>query len=151
MIPAAPAARPLPGRPSAVAGAVFALLVVATFLALFYAQELKHQDPLIKGARPVRLTFRPSGPGVRHAHFDVRTSVNDRLDVQIVSERAGRTVRTIPLRAHAYIHVPVTWDGRTDAGAAAAPGTYLVRVHLERWDRTVPLRRIVLHLEGPAA
>ena len=83
--------------PPALARLSLVVLVAATFLAIFYAQELKRQPPLLQYAEPgASLPFQPAGalasPHVhRFAHFKVRgTSVGDTLAVSIVNERTGR-------------------------------------------------------------
>jgi len=143
-------------RAGPLARITFALLVIATFLAIFYAQVRKHESPLLKRAWPAVVRFRPvGGSGAqprlsREAHFKLRTSVGDTLDVSIVSGRSSLTVRALdPVRMHAYQHRSLTWDGRTAAGRLAAPGTYTLRIRFTRAGHTVtpPLRLV---LEGPA-
>jgi flagellar basal-body rod modification protein FlgD len=57
-------------------------------------------------------------------------------DAQAVTARIvdanGKTVRTMPLGPRAAGTVAVTWDGKTDGGATAAPGTY--RLEIEAKD-----------------
>jgi len=144
--------RPGEARAGALAAAIFLALALATLLALFYAQGLKRQDPLVRLSWTAVSRFRPGGPGPQEAHFDVQTSVDDLLAASIV-DSAGRVVRVLgPVVAHKYRHVSFAWDGRTSAGVPAPPGTYLVRVHLQHWDQTVPLppTKVTLRLEGPS-
>ena len=50
-------------RATPLARAAFAALVAASFLAFFYAQELKGRDPLLKGWTHADVRFaRPGGP-----------------------------------------------------------------------------------------
>ena len=111
---AAPARGP---RAATLAGAVFAVLVLASVAALFYAQVLKREAPLLLKPQGTD-TFEPAGNGREHpheAHFDVRTSVDDVLDVSVVSV-GGRQVAVIrtglPIRR--YQHQALSWNGRTE-------------------------------------
>ena len=150
MSPADRGARPGEARSAALAAAIFVALAIATLLALFYAQELKHRPPLVLPYGPAAVSFRPSGGRVRDAHFDVRTSVGDEIVASIVSAKSGRVVAVLGgVRAHQYHHVALAWDGRASADALAPPGTFLVHVHLRHYHQTVPLA-VQLHLEGPA-
>jgi hypothetical protein len=130
-------------------------VAAATFLAIFYAQELKREDPLLKYALPAVVRFQPTGPRAPHvtrdAHFDLRTSVNDTLVVAVVSDRTGRTVTTLPAVAMtAYRHRHLSWDGRAAHGAFAPPGIYTLAIHFVRAGQTVK-PALTIHLEGPAA
>lgn len=65
---------------------------------------------------------------------------NERYAVT-VHDLSGRRVRELESgRGRAGEHT-VSWDGRTDAGASAAPGVYLIRV---RRDSGADVRKIVL-------
>ena len=119
-------------------------LVAATFLAIFYAQELKREIKLLLRPSPARvLRFEPGGGGRtksgldEEAHFRVQASVPDTLDVSIVSERTGRVVFMVHVPVHEYRSVPLVWNGRNAAGTPQQPGRYLVRVHFQRRDQTV--------------
>jgi hypothetical protein len=139
--------------PPALAGAVLAALVLATFLAIFFAQELKRRPALLLA--PIgtgTITFQPVGtitlPHVHHyAHLWVRTTITDNLTVSIVSDRSGATERTFSLRLHKYAGAHVVWNGRT-TGALAAPGDYRIVVHFATAGQAVePL--LTLRLVGP--
>jgi hypothetical protein len=151
-------------RAATLAGISLVAVAVATFLAIFYAQELKRQDPLLKYACSALarfstcvtvVSFQPSGPRAPHvnraAHFRLRTSVNDTLVVSIVSERSGHTVRILPaVPMIAYEHRSLTWDGRTAQGTPAPPGRYRLAIHFVHANSTVkPI--LTLQLEGPPA
>jgi hypothetical protein len=131
------------------------VVAAATFLAIFYAQELKREDPLLKRAWPLVVTFRPIGAAQPHvyrdAHFHLRTSVDDTLVVSIVSRRTGRVVAVLPpLAVRAYQHRSPTWDGRTATRTFAPPGNYTLSVRFVDAGQTVK-PALTLHLEGPAA
>jgi hypothetical protein len=131
-------------RAAALARAVFAVLVLATFAAFFIAQDLKRVDPLVRGSTVSDVRFRPSGPGTRFAHFHVETTVTGTIDVGFVSERSGRTVGVVRVPVRKYQRHEVVWKG-----SGAAPGRYRVTVRFERGGQTVPLAHPILILEGP--
>jgi hypothetical protein len=137
------------------ARAAFALLVLASVAALFYAQVLKRRPPLVDEPLGHVDRFAPGGDGVRlerEAHFRFRTTVDDVVDVWVVTT-AGRVVDSLEtdLPMHAYRHRPLHWDGTTTSGAPAAPGTYELRVRLERAGQTLIVPGFPMALESPAA
>jgi hypothetical protein len=143
-------------RAAALARASFAALVIATFLAIFYAQELKHRDPLLKKPRGGTISFKPVGAlppsgRIHHfAHFDVRATEADTLRVAVVSERSQRLEFVIVVSVRPYVSRGVSWNGRTAAGALAPPGLYSLRVHFEHHGATIR-PRLLLRLLGPRA
>ena len=151
------AARGAPARgphAATLACAVFATLVLASVAALFYAQVLKREAPLLLPPRAAMDVFEPGGPGVhppREAHFRVRTSVDDVLDIAVLTS-ADRPVAVIAtgLPVHKYQHATLHWDGRTTAGTIAPPGIYLLQVRFAHAGQTVIESGFQLHLEGPA-
>ena len=153
--PVAAGATPRRGAPGALAAAVLAALVLATFLAIFFAQELKRRPALL--AKPQGygvISLQPVGtitlPHVHHyAHLNVKATVGDqRLTLLVVSERSGRVVWSVSFRVHEYTTVHVPWDGRTSSGALAPPGYYRLRVRFQHPDTTVD-PALTLHLLGP--
>jgi hypothetical protein len=145
-------ARPGEAHAGALAAVIFVALALATLLALFHAQELKRQDPLVLVYGPHVVNFHPGGDGrVRDAHFPVRTSVGDEVVASIVRATTGLVVRVLPgVVAHEYRHVSLTWNGRTSGGTLEPPGSYLVRVHLVDRNQTIPLTWVTLRLGGPS-
>jgi hypothetical protein len=142
-------------RAATLARLCLVVVAAATFLAIFYAQELKREDPLLKFAWPAVIRFQPTGPLPPHvsrdAHFHLRTSVNDTLVISIVSRRSGRTVAVLPpLPVLAYRHRSPTWDGRTADRALAPAGAYSLAVRFVHAAQTVK-PALTLQLEGPAA
>jgi hypothetical protein len=140
---------------ASLARASLVVLVIATVLAVFYAQELKHQDPLLQEPRGGTIGFQPTGPLTnahitRFAHFDVRATVQDTLRVSIISERTHATAFVIVVSVPKYQHRAVSWDGRTAAGTLAPTGLYLLRVLFEHHGQTVQ-PALLLHLEAPPA
>jgi hypothetical protein len=88
---------------------------------------------------------------LRQAHFRVRTSVDDVLDISIVTT-ASRQVAVIAtgLAAQKYRETrPLHWDGRTTAGAGAPPGTYLLQIRFHNAGQTMILPNFQLELKGP--
>ena len=154
-LPAAEGTTPRRPAPAALAGAVFAALVIATFLAIFLAQELKRRPALLLS--PIgtgTITLQPVGAitahGVHHyAHLDVRATIGaQRLTLSVISERGGRAVWSVTFRVHEYRAVPITWRGTTSAGSPAAPGDYRLLVHFQHPDTTVA-PDLTLRLLGP--
>lgn len=148
------AARGAPARgPHAamLACVVFAMLVLASVAALFYAQVLKREAPLLLKPQGATDTFQPAGTGIHphEAHFDVRTSVDDVLDVSVLAA-SGRSIDVIAKRLpiHKYQHKALAWNGRTTSGASAAPGVYTVAVRFERAGQTVVAPGFSLLLTG---
>jgi hypothetical protein len=152
--------RAAPGAPArelsaaTLARVVLAVLVVASVAGLFYAQALKHQAPLLRPVKSGTDTFQPGGTAgqglLREAHFRVRASVDDVLDISVITP-AGHPVAVVrtALAVHKYRETPpLHWDGRTTGGALAAPGTYLVRVRFQRAGQTVTVPNLQLLLKG---
>jgi len=75
------------------ARAVLAALVVASVAAFFYAGVLKRETPLLIWPNPGIDAFAPAGGSTldRAAHFRLKASVGDVLDVRVLSS-AGRLV-----------------------------------------------------------
>ncbi len=141
-------------RAATLARLTLVLLAAATFFAIFYAQELKREDPLLKYATPRVVRFQPVGPRQPHvsreAHFDLRTSVNDTLRVSIVSVASGRAVAVLPpAPMSAYRHRALAWNGRTARGVLAPVGAYMLAIRFVRAHQTVT-PPMTLHLEGAA-
>jgi len=139
-------------RAPAFAAAVLALLVAAGVFALFRDQELKREPPLLKKPHG-NIVFQPSGTGHplrREAHFDVRATLGDVLEVTVVTP-AGRAVDVIAslLRVREYRSVHLDWNGRTTAGVPAPPGLYDLRVHFEHGGQTTIVPGFSMLLKGP--
>lgn len=142
-------------RAATVARLSFALLAIATFLAIFYAQELKGRSALL--LRPNRSfvqAFQPAGPlrtpaTHREAHLRVQASVTDTLEVGIVSVRTGVVAAVLVVPVHAYRSAYPVWNGTTAPGRLAAPGDYRLRIHFEHRGSTV-LAPETLRLLGAA-
>jgi hypothetical protein len=138
-------------RAATLARVVFALLVVASVGALFYSQVLKREDPLVllRGTGGIR-AFRPGGAGIQEAHLHITVSVNDVLEVSVLSARSGRRVAVLArgLRDRRYRRFRVDWNGRSAGGAPAPPGTYLVAVSFLHAGQTVTVPNLRLSLKG---
>jgi len=141
-------------RAATLARVVLALLVAASVGALFYAQALKHQAPLVRPVKAGTDTFQPAGTGgsglLRQAHFRVRASVADVLDIEVITT-ADRRVAVIAtgLAVRPYRETPpLHWDGRTSGGALAPPGTYLVQVRFRRAGQAATVPNFQLLLKG---
>lgn len=118
--------------------AVFGLLVVATFGAFFLAQRLKHSPTLVQGftVTPAFSPTRGSPDPLEQISF--RIKVSDFVTVSVL-DSAGNRVAVLahgrPLKA--YHQVSVYWNGHTDAGGLAPPGSYQVRVSLRRQAKSL--------------
>jgi flagellar hook capping protein FlgD len=118
-----------PGTPLTVARAIFIVLAVASFLALFLVQRAKLSRPLLV-VRPSASLLVPNGIG-NSAGVRFRVVHRDRVSVVIVDAH-GAVVRTL-LRARAVRDkglVDVAWDGRNDGGSLVRAGVYTPRVTL---------------------
>ena len=133
-------------RATPVARAAFAALVAASFLAFFYAQELKGRDPLLKGWTHADVRF--ARPGARYAHFHVKATVSGPLSASIVSARSGRVVDVVRVVVPRYRRAEIVWDGRTSTGAPAPPGVYRVTVRVRGASAPVTLTGLTLTLEA---
>jgi hypothetical protein len=141
-------------RAGAFARIVLGLLVLASVAAFFYAQALKREDPLVMRPKAYTDSFQPSGTGRpldRAAHFDVRTSIADVLDISVVTP-SDHPVALIATGLHVrkYVSVPLHWDGRTAAGSPAPPGSYEVVVRFQQAGQSVTIPGFLLRLEGPS-
>jgi hypothetical protein len=147
------AAPPRAPRAATLARAALAVLVAASVGAFFIAQELKREAPLLKRPGSYTDPFQPAGDGHpfdRAAHFDVRTTVGDSLDVAVLT-LSGRVVDVIAthLAVHEWRSVLLSWDGTTGAGTPAPAGLYELSVRLERAGQTVIVPGFRLALKGP--
>jgi hypothetical protein len=146
---AAGAAHARSGTAAIIARAAFAALVAGSVAALFIAQALKREIPLVNG-HTKSIAF--PGPGHRYAHFHLQTSLGGYVDVSILSATGDRPVEVMAshLRVHEYKEFHLTWKGTTTGGTPAAPGEYVVQVRFERYRRTVIVPNFVLTLRRRA-
>jgi hypothetical protein len=111
---------------SAVARAVFALLVVATGAAFFVTQRLKTSDPVVKRLALQRF-FSPNGDGRKEtAGISFQLPKGDRVTVDVVDGGGDRVRRLADGRSLGAGTHRLTWDGRNDRGrvpAVACPTT----------------------------
>lgn len=151
MISAPAGARGSAARAATLARVVLAVLVGAGVGAFFIAQAVKREAPLVNGHGGVT-RLRPDGPGVRAAHFHLKLSVGDVVEVSVLNA-AGREVQVIARdrRVREYRKFELAWNGTTATGAVAAPGAYQVEVRLEHAGRTVVVPNFALVVKGPPA
>jgi hypothetical protein len=150
-------------RTDPLARVVFALLVVACFVAFFVTQRLKHTPTVIQR---VELTprFSPSPRGhIKHEAISFKLTRADAVTVMVI-DSAGNIVATLLQNRPVprYKQFSLRWNGRrgtahrfgtitTEAGRTilvpvtvgrlAPPGDYHVRVILRQQQRTVNLPR----------
>lgn len=139
MIPAAPAER---GRALLIA---FVLLLTATLGAFALTRALRAQDDVVNA---VELEGRAGDGGTATIRFTL-VDGDGAVDVLVI-DAERRPVRTLlkdePLASGPH---ELDWDGRDDAGLAAPPGRYALRVLLGEGDRDVlPPGRIVVGSGG---
>jgi hypothetical protein len=138
---------------------IFALLVIACFVAFFLTQHLKHTPTVVQSFRLTPF-FSPTPTGhVKQERISFKLARADEVTVTIV-DSTGATVATL-LRDHPvtrYKQLSLRWNGRrgtahayalvpgpdgTSAlaprlhGALASAGEYRVHVSLRRQHRTV--------------
>jgi FlgD Ig-like domain len=130
---------------------VMGALFVATLCAIVATQRLKDAPALLRRVH-VTPVFTPNGDGWRD-RVAVRFLVGRSDEVSVaVLDRHGRVVRRLadrrPLSKGRFLRV--YWDGRTAAGGPAPPGTYRVRVRLDRRGRTIVLTQHARLSDRPA-
>jgi hypothetical protein len=121
------------------AGLVFALVVLATFAALGVTQWLKHAPTAVQQLEISPASFTPGAAGeagVERFQFHIKRS--DRITVGVIDSR-GDTVRTVVRHRwlRGYKTIVLYWKGLEARGRRAPPGTYRLRVYLERQKREV--------------
>jgi hypothetical protein len=141
------------------AGVVFALLVVACFVAFFLTQHLKHTPTAVQS---FKLTpyFSPTPSGhIKAERISFKLAQADEVTVRIVTG-SGAVVATLlrDFRVARYKQLSLRWNGRAgnehgllrakgahgtvvitpkNTGRAAPAGEYRVRVTLRKQDRKV--------------
>jgi hypothetical protein len=138
-------------RAVALSRIAFAALVAASIGALFYAQAQKRKTLLLE-PRPATVVFAPSGTGVPHdrqAHFHLRLTLGRGAVVTVLTtaDRPVKVVARLP-GLHEWDKKALHWDGRTASGTLAAPGYYLVEIHLIHYGQTFIAPGFRLHLLG---
>lgn len=150
MIRAAGAAQARGRSAVLLARATFAALVVAAVAALFIAQALKREAPLIN-FHSRSMAF--PGRGHQFAHFHLRATLGGYVEVSVLTASGDRTVKVLAahLRIHEYRRFHLVWDGTTAAGRPAAAGAYVVQVRFENYGRSVIVPNFVLTYRGKPA
>jgi hypothetical protein len=150
-------------RTDPLARVVFALLVVACFVAFFVTQRLKHTPTVIQRFE-LTPRFSPSPSGrIKHEGISFKLTRADAVTVMII-DSAGNVVATLmqDRPVPRYKQLSLRWNGRrgtahrfgtitTEAGRTilvpvtvgrlAPPGEYHVRLVLREQQRTVNLPR----------
>jgi hypothetical protein len=135
---------------------VFAVLVVACFVAFVLTQRLKHTPTPVQNFEADKV-FYPGRTPAAHCRGKVPASqvnTSDRIEylsfkpaqaeavtVEIINS-AEQSVATVvgALPAERYKQVSLCWNGQlgpTESGGVASPGEYRVQVKLLSLDRTV--------------
>jgi hypothetical protein len=120
------------------ARAVFALLVLACFLAFFISQHLKHTPTVLQSVRETPY-FAPGVHGHELEHISFKTKEADLVTVT-VQTAAGANVATLVNRTPVprYRQCEAVWNGLTGHGRLAPAGTYTLSFSFVRQDRTIP-------------
>jgi hypothetical protein len=131
------------------AGAVFALLVVATVGAFFVTQRLKRSKPVVR-AISLPLYVSPNGDGRKdRVPISFVLPKPDNVTVSMVNGGGDEVRRLVDDRhlgrgRHAY-----QWDGRDGTGAVPPAGTYYLRVTLRGQGRATTAPRGIQLVTAP--
>jgi hypothetical protein len=140
------------GKGDRVAPAVFALLVLACFVALLVTQRLKHTPTVVQAFKLTHVISPKSTGESREEHISFKLAKADRVTVTIVSSSGvdvATLVRDLPVPR--YKQLSLRWNGRrgvaqgysvlrrkdgystllpVNRGSLAPPGEYRVQVSL---------------------
>lgn len=120
--------------------ALVAALLAATALAFAYTESLKLTPSPILGTLVPTKVFAPGcGCATSRSPISFRLRSSDRVTIDIVRGRDDVVRRLYSGDVLAGERFGIEWDGRDDAGAVVAEGTYRPRVKLERQHRTIVL------------
>jgi hypothetical protein len=134
---------------SAVARAVFALLVLATGAAFFVTQRLKTEDPVVKRLALQRF-FSPNADGRKErAGISFELPEGDRVTVDVVEDGGDRVRRLAGDRLMRAGRHRLSWNGRNDRGRVPPDGTYYVRVSLREQGRAATGPRGIVLTTAP--
>lgn len=128
-----------PGDADRLALVVFALVVLATFAALGVTQWLKHAPTAVQQLEITPASFTPGAGGEAGVvRFEFHIQHSDHITVGVIDSR-GNTIRTVVrhLWARGYKRVVLYWKGMEAHARRALPGTYRLRIYLERQQREV--------------
>jgi len=149
---------------------VFAVLVVACFVAFVLTQRLKHTPTLVQEPKLTHVIAPASRGESREEHIAFKLANADRVTVVVENssdEMVATLVRDLPVGR--YKTLSLRWNGHRGTargyatlrkadgyttlephndGALAPPGEYSVRVELHQEDRSVPFPH-TFKLVGP--
>jgi hypothetical protein len=126
-------------REEPLARVVFGLVVLATFAALGVTQWLKHAPTAVQQLEISPASFTPGMPGEAGGErFEFHIQRSDHITVGVIDSR-GSTVRTVVRHRwlRGYKRIVLYWKGLEARGRRAPPGTYRLRIYLERQQREV--------------
>ena len=125
----------VPVSGSALARAVFVLLMLATVAAFFVTQRLKSGQPVVKRLALQRY-LSPNGDGRKdRARISFFLPKGDLVTVDVVDGEGDRVRRLVDGRSLRRGRHVYSWSGRADDGTVPPDGTYYVRVTLRRQGR----------------
>jgi len=123
---------------SLLARAAFGVLVGVTFVGFFVVNRLKHSPSIVQRVM-MTVSFSPTaGSAMPLERLSFRIKNTDDVTATIVDSR-GDPVATLThnYRLRRYTQLELGWNGRTDSGAPAPPGTYQLRITLLSQARSV--------------
>jgi len=123
---------------SVLARGAFAVLVAVTFVGFFVVNRLKHSPSIVQRVM-MTTSFSPTvGSATPLERLSFRIKQTDDVTSTIVDSH-GDAVATLThnYRLRRYTQLELGWNGRTDSGAPAPPGTYQLRITLLSQARSV--------------
>ena len=129
-----------------------AVLLGATFVGFFVVNRLKHSPAIVQRVM-MNISFAPTvGSPMPIEHLSFRIKQTDDVTATIVDSH-GDPVATLThnYRLRRYTQLRLGWNGRTDSGAPAPPGTYQLRITLLSQARSVIPPRTFELVAAPGA
>lgn len=117
--------------------ALVAALLVATAAAFAYTEKLKLTPSPILGTSVDKVFSPVCDCDTDVAEISFRLRNRDRMTVEVIDSGGGLVRTLVDREPTPRGPVAVVWNGRDDAGAVVAEGSYRPRVHLERQRRTI--------------
>ena len=132
----------LSGLPGArIAGAAFAVVILATAASFALAQRLKREPTITFHEEAIRLFSPKAADTDGRARFSFKARLKDDKATLLVTNLAGEPIRTVAKDVPiAYgKQVKSAWNGADDRGRSAPDGLYRIRVVFENAGRAVQL------------
>ena len=136
--------------------ALFFVLLAASLACAVLVVRARTPDLVLEvikpPASPPAQFYPPGGPAPHRVRIEFFVRESDPGALVAIVGSHEQIVRTLDPRVALSERRPVgyTWDGRTDAGALAAPGRYRLRVDLPSHDREMIWPRRITFGNPPA-